>query len=152
MLSPLSDVLANITLAHCDAVGRGHPLHQFSAQINTLAFPTCEAAARFAFMLDELRRSHRPRFRGRIICDYGAAKDRAGRIDDNLLARLAAGVDFPSFPDEGVLAAPPFARELQFAGASGVRAISLGQRLSHVGSSDRIKVSAGQLVYRLTRS
>jgi hypothetical protein len=30
MLSPLSDVLANITLAHCDAVGRGHPLHQLS--------------------------------------------------------------------------------------------------------------------------
>ena len=35
MLSPLSDVLANITLAHCDAVGRGHPLHQFSVAINT---------------------------------------------------------------------------------------------------------------------
>lgn len=35
MLSPLSDVLANITLAHCDAVGRGHPLHQLSVQINT---------------------------------------------------------------------------------------------------------------------
>lgn len=34
MLSPLSAVLANITLAHCDAVGRGHPLHQFSVEIN----------------------------------------------------------------------------------------------------------------------
>ena len=30
----LSDGLANITLAHCDAVWRGHPLHQLSAQIN----------------------------------------------------------------------------------------------------------------------
>ncbi|PWU71063.1 autotransporter outer membrane beta-barrel domain-containing protein [Ochrobactrum sp. POC9] len=29
MLSPLSDVAANITMAYCDAVGRGHPLHQF---------------------------------------------------------------------------------------------------------------------------
>lgn len=29
-----ADVLANITLAHCDAVGRGHPLHQLSVQIN----------------------------------------------------------------------------------------------------------------------
>ncbi len=36
MLSPLSDVPANITLAHCDAVGRGHPLHQFSVEINIL--------------------------------------------------------------------------------------------------------------------
>jgi len=35
MDAPLSDVLANITLAHCDAVGRGHPLHQLSVQINT---------------------------------------------------------------------------------------------------------------------
>src|SRR5690554_6775276 len=34
MLSPSSDV-ANITLAHCDAVGRGHPLHHFSAEINS---------------------------------------------------------------------------------------------------------------------
>jgi uncharacterized protein YciI len=36
MLSPPSDVLANITLAHLDAVGRGHPLHHFSAEINTI--------------------------------------------------------------------------------------------------------------------
>jgi transposase len=35
MLSPLSDVLANITLAHCNAVGRGHPLHQLSMEINS---------------------------------------------------------------------------------------------------------------------
>jgi hypothetical protein len=34
MLSPLSDVAANITMAHCDAVGRGHPLHQFSVANN----------------------------------------------------------------------------------------------------------------------
>lgn len=34
MLSPLSDVVANITLAHCDAVGRGHPLHQFCVETN----------------------------------------------------------------------------------------------------------------------
>lgn len=32
MLSPLSDVVANITLAHRDGVGRGHPLHQFSVK------------------------------------------------------------------------------------------------------------------------
>ncbi len=32
MLSPLSDVVANITLAHRDAIGRGHPLHQFCAE------------------------------------------------------------------------------------------------------------------------
>lgn len=36
---PQSDVLANITLAHCDAVGRGHPLHQLSAQSDTLSNP-----------------------------------------------------------------------------------------------------------------
>lgn len=35
MLSPFSDVHANITLAHCDAVGRGHPLHQLSVEINS---------------------------------------------------------------------------------------------------------------------
>ncbi len=34
MLSPLSDVVANITLAHRDAVGRGHPLHQFCVETN----------------------------------------------------------------------------------------------------------------------
>ncbi|MGV1855983.1 hypothetical protein ACQZ6Q_33170, partial [Rhizobium rhizogenes] len=35
--SPLSDVVANITLAHCDAVGRGHPLHQFCVETNSWA-------------------------------------------------------------------------------------------------------------------
>lgn len=39
MLSPLSDVAANITMAHCDAVGRGHPLHQFSVAINSIPKP-----------------------------------------------------------------------------------------------------------------
>jgi len=38
MLSPLSDVATNITMAHCDAVGRGHPLHQFSVAINRKLF------------------------------------------------------------------------------------------------------------------
>jgi hypothetical protein len=33
MLSPISDV-THITLAHCDAVGRGYPPHQFSVTIN----------------------------------------------------------------------------------------------------------------------
>lgn len=52
MLSPLSDVLANITLAHCDAVGRGHPLHQLSVQINTSCAPggmryACQTDAEF---------------------------------------------------------------------------------------------------------
>ena len=41
MFSPLSDVLANTTLAHCDAVGGGHPLHQFSVTFNN-ADPTYE--------------------------------------------------------------------------------------------------------------
>jgi len=36
MLPPISDV-THITLAHCDAVGRGYPPHQFSVTINTLA-------------------------------------------------------------------------------------------------------------------
>ena len=33
MLPPISDV-THITLAHCDAVGRGYPPHQFSVTIN----------------------------------------------------------------------------------------------------------------------
>jgi len=35
MLPPISDV-THITLAHCDAVGRGYPPHQFSVAINSL--------------------------------------------------------------------------------------------------------------------
>ena len=35
MLPPISDV-THITLAHCDAVGRGYPPHQFSVTINSL--------------------------------------------------------------------------------------------------------------------
>ena len=34
MLPPISDV-THITLAHCDAVGRGYPPHQFSVTINS---------------------------------------------------------------------------------------------------------------------
>lgn len=59
MLLPLSDVLANITLAHCDAVGRGHPLHQLSAEINT---ETTEAA------FDEM---HRVLFKGDYFMTQG---------------------------------------------------------------------------------
>jgi len=39
MLPPISDV-THITLAHCDAVGRGYPTHQFSVTINTPALLT----------------------------------------------------------------------------------------------------------------
>ena len=53
MLSPLSDVLANITLAHCDAVGRGHPLHQLSVEINTQFNHTTT---------NRLNRTHRPNY------------------------------------------------------------------------------------------
>lgn len=42
MLPPLSDVLANITLAHCDAVGRG--IHS----INSL---TTDEIARYVYRL-----------------------------------------------------------------------------------------------------
>jgi len=37
MLPPISDV-THITLAHCDAVGRGYPTHQFSVTINMVPF------------------------------------------------------------------------------------------------------------------
>ncbi len=115
------------------------------------ALGTCQEAADLALELDVIRLEKPSTFKGRILCDYGVVSDRSGKLDDNLLARMAAGGDFPSFPDTGVLAAAPFARELQFLAPEGLQVVSLGHRVSQVGNSERIKITPGLGFFRLLR-
>lgn len=140
-------------LADCElsVLGLGERRIKDGRRGAVVAVATCEAAARLALALDSVRSDRPSAFCGRIICDYGAVIDRGGRLDDNMLARMAAGGDFPSFPDEMVLASAPFARELQFLAPEGLRVIALGQRVSQIGTHDRLRISPGLGVYRLMR-
>jgi hypothetical protein len=78
---PCCDV-THITLAHCDAVGRGHPPHQFSVTINTKgSFPTEEAATKLIFLA--IRNFEKG---GRNVREWVAARNQltilfAGRFD-----------------------------------------------------------------------
>jgi hypothetical protein len=52
MPPPISDV-THITLAHCDAVGRGYPTHQFSVTINRLELLSVEDSKKAASLSTE---------------------------------------------------------------------------------------------------
>ena len=88
---------------------------------------------------------------GRVICDYGPVVGRSGEPDDELVARMAGASDFPGFPADHVLAAAPFAREMQFASAHKVRTVPAGQRAHRATERGRVRIVPSIGVYGLVR-
>ncbi len=81
-----------------------------------------EAAARIAVAALEAGA------KGRFVCSYGPVMNRSDQIDTELLAALVGATDFPGFPSRSVLAALPFAREVQFSRKVELSVFCLAQR------------------------
>jgi len=74
MLPPISGV-THITLAHCDAVGRGYPTHQFSVTINTVT-----STGKGGQLLSRPQQSHP----AATVADFRTAALNADRFGDGI--------------------------------------------------------------------
>lgn len=90
-------------------------------------------------------------FDGRIVCSYGPVLNRAGLLDAELVAALAGATDFPGFPRGSVLAALPFAREVQFARSPDLQVARLGQRAEAPAGRGTLRIAPTGGVYELQR-
>ena len=85
---------------------------------------------------------------------HAAVKQRLHQLDGEAgesEKSMAGASDFPGFPADHVLAAAPFAREMQFSNAHQVRTVPAGQRAHRATERGRVRIVPSIGVYGLVR-